>query len=286
MKNLRAVLFIFFFFCWAGIVTAQKIKVSPTGLHYCFYKKYKHHRQAKSGDIIFYQLVLKNSKDSLVLNTRMEFGEQQIAVTSSSFKGDLMEALLMMHSGDSALFLIPVDSLYKNALPYFAQPHSMMKFYLKANNIFSENELSIYQNIMKQKSLDYDDSLLHIYLNKNFCVPTKLASGVYVYHKGKIKPSSQMVQSGDTIAVNYTGKLINNYIFDSNIEKRFNHLEPFKFVVGKGEVIKGWDEAFKTLYYGEKATLFIPSIYAYGKKQVGTIPSNSILIFDVEVLKK
>ena len=272
---------------WSAFANTPKIRITPTGLHYQFFKKNNSHRKAKTGDIIFYQLILANSKDSVVLDTKKEFGEQQITVSKSTFKGDLMEGLNLVHIDDSVLFLIPVDSLYKNNLPYFAQPNSYMKFYIKINNVQSEAEFNLSQAEAKQRSLDFDDSLLHIYLNRNFCVPDKLPCGVYVQTKNKNeKLLGKAIETGDTISVNYTGELINHHIFDSNVDKAFNHVEPFRFVVGKGEVIKGWDEAFKTLRYGSKATLFIPSVMAYGKNQVGTIPANSILIFTVEVLKK
>ncbi len=286
LNKIFVLLFIGLFFFDSSFSFAQKVKKTESGLQYFFYKKNRSNRRTIKGDIVFYQLILKNADDSVVLNTRKEFGEQQITASASSFKGDLMEALTMLHIGDSAVFYIPVDSLYKNSLPYFAKSKTCMRFYLAVSNIMNEKEFNENQIKMKQQSLDYDDSVLHVYLNKIFCVPEKLASGIYIYQADKERcKNNRDIKLGDTIKVNYTGRLLNGYIFDSNTEKRFNHVEPFKFVVGKGEVIKGWDESFMHLKYGAKAILFIPSSLAYGKKQVGTIPSNSILIFEVEVIK-
>ncbi len=256
---------------------------SPSGLHYYFFKKNKKNRQAQTGDVLLYQLVLKNYTDSVILDTRKEFGEQQISITAPNFKGDLMEGLCMLHEGDSVLFQIPVDSLYKNALPFFAKPKTMMHFYLAVNKVMTALEFQQIQANEKQASLNYDDSVLHVYLNKINRVPVKLPSGLYVYHLQK--GFGEKIKNGDTIKVNYTGKLLNKKVFDSNTDKAFNHVTPFQFVVGKGEVIIGWDEAFATLNYGAKATLYIPAVLAYGKKQVGNIPDNYILIFDVAVLR-
>jgi peptidylprolyl isomerase len=60
--------------------------------------------------------------------------------------------------------------------------------------------------------------------------------------------------------------------------------QPFKFTLGRGEVIKGWDLGFASMRVGEKATLTITAPYAYGAQDKGTIPPNSTLVFDVELL--
>ncbi|MCC6817863.1 MAG: FKBP-type peptidyl-prolyl cis-trans isomerase, partial [Bacteroidia bacterium] len=59
---------------------------------------------------------------------------------------------------------------------------------------------------------------------------------------------------------------------------------PFSFIVGRGEVIVGWDEGFSYLRVGEQATLIIPSKLGYGEMDMGEIPANSTLIFEVEVM--
>ena len=62
-------------------------------------------------------------------------------------------------------------------------------------------------------------------------------------------------------------------------------IQPFSFPVGQGRVIKGWDEAFMDMKVGTHATLTIPPELAYGSRSMGTIPPNSTLIFDVELLE-
>jgi len=84
---------------------------------------------------------------------------------------------------------------------------------------------------------------------------------------------------GDTISVHYTGKLQNGTIFDSSYKRN----QPIQFQVGRGMVIKGWDEGLLTMNVGEKATLTIQPKAGYGEREIGngTIPSNSVLIFEV-----
>ena len=91
--------------------------------------------------------------------------------------------------------------------------------------------------------------------------------------------------SGKTITVNYSGTLTDGTAFDSNVDPKFGHVEPFTFVLGAGEVIQGWDQGFTGMKVGGKRKLTIPPSLGYGSNDMGVIPPNSTLIFEVELLK-
>ncbi|OGI60721.1 hypothetical protein A2641_01970 [Candidatus Nomurabacteria bacterium RIFCSPHIGHO2_01_FULL_37_25] len=92
-------------------------------------------------------------------------------------------------------------------------------------------------------------------------------------------------QAGDTVSMNYTGRLENGTVFDSNVDPKFNHVEPFVFNLGAGQVISGWDKGIVGMKIGEKKTLTITPEDAYGARGVpGVIPPNSTLVFDVELV--
>ena len=89
------------------------------------------------------------------------------------------------------------------------------------------------------------------------------------------------VKTGDQIAVNYEGKLIDGTKFDSSYDRG----QPIVFVLGVGQVIKGWDEGLSTMKVGGKRKLIIPSQLGYGMQGQGdVIPANATLIFKVELV--
>lgn len=106
-------------------------------------------------------------------------------------------------------------------------------------------------------------------------ITTKSGLRYVVTRKGKgSKP-----KKGDLMIVHYTGTLLDGSIFDSSRER-----EPFTFRLGQGQVIKGWDEGIALLKIGDRATFIIPADLAYGERATGSIPANSALNFDVEVI--
>lgn len=98
------------------------------------------------------------------------------------------------------------------------------------------------------------------------------------------KSMDQQAKNGDTLSMNYTGRLVDGTVFDSNVDPKFAHVQPFEFQLGAGQVIAGWDEGLVGMKVGEKKTLTIPPEKGYGDRAVSTIPANSTLIFDVELL--
>jgi peptidylprolyl isomerase len=109
---------------------------------------------------------------------------------------------------------------------------------------------------------------------------TKTRSGlIYVITR---RSTGQLPRAGETVVVNYTGLLGSGVKFDSSLDRG----QPFKFKLGAGRVIKGWDEGIARLRVGEQATLIIPPHLGYGVTGAGggVIPPDATLIFIVDLI--
>ncbi len=114
---------------------------------------------------------------------------------------------------------------------------------------------------------------------KNVQKITTTATGLkYV---DEVPGTGALPKQGQPVKVHYTGWLENGTKFDSSVDRG----QPFEFVLGVGQVIKGWDEGVSTMKIGGKRKLIIPPQLGYGERGAGgAIPPNATLIFDVELL--
>ncbi|MDH4120418.1 MAG: FKBP-type peptidyl-prolyl cis-trans isomerase [Deltaproteobacteria bacterium] len=99
---------------------------------------------------------------------------------------------------------------------------------------------------------------------------------IAVVKEGEGKPLLKDMQ----VTVQYSGWLESGEKFDTSVGKD----KPFSFTLGRGTVIKGWEEGLQGMKPGERRQLIVPAELAYGDRQVGKIPPGSVLIFNVEAL--
>lgn len=112
---------------------------------------------------------------------------------------------------------------------------------------------------------------------------TKTPSGLQ-YEDVKVG-TGESPKKGQTAVVHYTGWLWVNGAKGQKFDSSVDRGQPFSFPVGMGRVIKGWDEGVATMKVGGKRMLLIPPDLGYGSRGAGaTIPPNSTLIFEVELL--
>jgi FKBP-type peptidyl-prolyl cis-trans isomerase len=94
--------------------------------------------------------------------------------------------------------------------------------------------------------------------------------------------SGEVATAGKTVSVHYTGWLENGSKFDSSRDRN----QPFRFPLGAGRVIRGWDEGVQGMQVGGTRRLTIPSPLGYGAAGAGgVIPPNATLVFEVELLE-
>ena len=101
------------------------------------------------------------------------------------------------------------------------------------------------------------------------------------YHDVKVGTGASP-SAGQTAVVHYTGWLLDGKKFDSSKDRG----QPFTFALGRGQVIKGWDEGVATMKVGGTRILMIPPELGYGARGAGgVIPPNATLKFEVELLE-
>jgi FKBP-type peptidyl-prolyl cis-trans isomerase FkpA len=118
-------------------------------------------------------------------------------------------------------------------------------------------------------------------LNVDLTNMTRLESGLYI--QDLEEGEGEAVEAGQVALVQYTGWLPDGTLFDSS---RQPGRQPFDVVVGRGEVIEGWDQGLPGMRVGGRRLLVIPPTLGYGAEGAGgVIPPNATLIFDVELVE-
>jgi FKBP-type peptidyl-prolyl cis-trans isomerase len=145
--------------------------------------------------------------------------------------------------------------------------------------------------------LERDLAQIEKYVNENPIPSVKElvdnGTGIRIYWTA-VSNSGKKPEKADTVSVNYTGKLLNNFVFDTSIESvaRANNIfspnrkyEPLRYPIGLGFTIPGFEFGILQMEQGDKATIIMPSLYGYGSQATGAIPANSPLIFELDMLE-
>jgi FKBP-type peptidyl-prolyl cis-trans isomerase len=267
-------------------------ETAENGLNYKFFTQDEKGTKVIEGDGVAFRYIFKLvSNDSVLVNSATASqdgsGITKFIMPKSSFKGSLEDAMMMMAKGDSASFIVSADSFYLKTqrapqLPPFLKPGDMLKVEIKMVEIKTKKELEENQKQQEAemaKMAEQEKPQIAQYVADKKITTTPTASGLF-YTETK-KGKGVLVKAGNEVTVNYTGKLLNGQEFDSSVGKP----EPFKFIVGQGMVIPGWDEALQLMAKGGKATLLIPSNLAYGARGAGgVIPPFAPLTFEIELV--
>jgi FKBP-type peptidyl-prolyl cis-trans isomerase FkpA len=257
----------------------------------------------KMGDVITFDVIQKTEKDSVLFSSYATGSPVKIQVQPSQNIGDLMDVFPLLANGDSAIVKVPTDSVFKDhedQRPHFLPKGSNLVFLLKIAKIQSLDDAMAERNAGMAKIKAANDELkaaeapaVQKYIaDHKLVVKTTLSGLKYVVTAPTLKHKPLV---GDTVLVNYTGHNLDGTVFDSSIEsvakdaglqQEGRVYEPFTLVLGKGDVIKGWEEALLLLNEGSKATFIIPSALGYGENGAGNdIKPYSSLVFDLQLVK-
>lgn len=262
-----------------------KFKKLSSNLDLMIVEKGNGKRTAKVNDIFTMNMVVKIN-DSTVFKSPGNAAKEKCK--QPEFKGDPMEGILALHEGDSAIIRVFIDSANMNRMPG-TKPGDTLSFEIRLLTLQTEKEYKDKLDKDMKEQVAKNDKTIQDYLKKNNITAQKTSSGLYyVINKPGSGPNAA---AGQEVSINYTGRLVDGTTFDSNIDPKFQHVEPIKVVLGQQRVIPGWEEGLTFLNKGAKATLFVPSALAYGPQELPGNPNNpkgipafSVLVFDVEVL--
>lgn len=262
-------------------------KKSNLGFYYKFYVENEDSTQVQREDLIFITHTLRTEDSTLMDNYPM-----QLLVRESLYEGDLYDALLTMHKGDSATFIMNLDTFmhYNFGMEEFEPDLKNRDIYLdiKIMDIMPAAEFKArqqeqqaqYEAEMERLRLA-EDSILTAYLTANKIKATPTESGL-IYVKKQAGKGAK-AEMGKLVTVDYTGKFLDGTVFDSSIG---NERGPIQIVLGAKQVIPGWEEGIAMMSEGEKGILILPSKIAYAERGAGNvIPPYTPIMFEVELIK-
>ncbi len=295
-------------FVMAQQPAALQFKKTQGGIEYAYVIDKPGSNKPKEGDLVKLHLASVAGNRYLYNSFQQNKGKPvEFGVTKPTFKGDILEAIMLMTPGDSMICMVDADLVYKNTKqkkPDFIKTGDKIQYFIRLVSIKTKEQAQKEQQLQFEKNMKeqlakqqkeeakqnvIQEKELKEYFTKNNLNPQQTDNGLYYI----IKEEGSGDQPGvnDTVSMNYKGQLIDGTLFDSNMDTAFHHVTPFEFPLGIGRVIKGWDEGVALLKTGAKATFYIPSRLAYGAQAMPGnssnpkgIPAHSILIFDVELL--
>jgi FKBP-type peptidyl-prolyl cis-trans isomerase FkpA len=253
-------------------------------------------RRIGLNDVVTVNFIQKKENGDVLIKTFESGAPVKIQIKESRQVTDLMDFFILLTEKDSALVKIPSDSIfvnYETSRPADLGKGSWLLLYVKIERVQTYEEVmsEALKSIEGQRSKERQ--LLAAYLSQNKLNPSFTASGlgyIVLRKSHKTKPSI-----GDTVFINYTARDLSNKVIDTSIEEEAKKAGivhpgsiygPISFVLGKGEVIRGWDEGVLLMHEGAKMKLFIPSKLAFDWEGSGEdIEPFTTLVIDIELMK-
>lgn len=259
---------ILFIVALAPLACSSKYKgfdKTKTGLYYQLFKVSKDTVTTHIGDWVALD-AKQYYKDSIMFNSLQQNQGKPIRfkMPPSDFKGDLMEGLLMMKPGDSAIFIIPVDSLFKKRQrPPKIDSNTVFYFHIHLLSVNSPESLK-----------KNEETTMAKYLADNNVTTAPTSTGLYYIEE--VAGKGMKVDSGCEITYNVKMSFLDGTpIFQK---------DSLQFVYGKRPELPGFLEGVKNMSKGSKARMIIPSKLAFGEQGYREILPFTPLIYDVEVI--
>ncbi|MEM9325254.1 MAG: FKBP-type peptidyl-prolyl cis-trans isomerase [Bacteroidota bacterium] len=268
---------------WACDSNSQQVETTDLGTEVNFHKR-GNGEGFVEGELLRMNLKFTTASGQVITETR-EDDPMYIPyrTDTAGIMGQFQSVLELLSVGDSCTFEIPAEDVFQKTfqrpLPDSIEASSMTKWELGIAEQVSMEEYQeraqALQVQMEAEQLVIDANKIEAYLSENGLSAETTESGLrYTITQTGSGPTPDQ---GQRVNVRYAGRFMENgQEFDAG---------DYAFPLGAGQVIRGWDEGISYLQVGSKAVLYIPSALAYGPRGRASIPPNSILIFDVELLE-
>lgn len=269
---------LFFFLLPVFACHKQKWIHTSNGISYQLFSLDTSKAKPIYGDRIWMHLRKYSDENKEIFNTNIfeTTSGVELEFKQSTNANDVIQFFSLLGKGDSIKLKVPAHLLDSSI-------HRRNKKYTFIMTLVDFKTKSAYETekinqAQVQQALDSTaiENYLQRNLLKNFVVDS---SGIWYAINNTENGDS--IKKGMLIKIHYKGYLLNNLVFDNSYERK----TPLQFTVGAKQVIDGLDIGIQHFRIGDKGTLIIPSRLAYGDRSVGAIPSNSVLVFEVEILK-
>ncbi|MDO5759703.1 MAG: FKBP-type peptidyl-prolyl cis-trans isomerase [Bacteroidota bacterium] len=248
-------------------------------------------KQVEEGSLVFARFQISFNDSIVMSNLNQPATTPTFLVTKQNnvFKGDLMDAMLLMKDKEDYTFAFPKDSMAK-AQPLPNDFEGFVYYRIKIDSICSYEDFVKTQQARADSLQKIEQEKINQYLKDNNW-EEKNVEGVYI--KELAKGNGEKATQGDNVKIHYIGQLLDGKIFDTSIEDvaKENNLYnehrkylPLEFKIGAGQMIPGFEIAARQMNKGSKCMVLIPSSFAYRDRDMGAIPPYSPLIFTMEMI--
>jgi FKBP-type peptidyl-prolyl cis-trans isomerase len=269
-------------------IADNKITVAPTASGvYILVANPGEGQKIDSGSMVNLHFVVSNIEGKQIFSSYDRQEPLQFRFGQKFDTPGVEEAIATLKKGSKAKVIVPSNMAFgPEGRGTVVPPYSTLIYDVEILDVQSKEDYEKAQGAIKQQETMKSEEakknevvLRDKYLkDKNITAKPNASGLIYIE---KTAGTGVQATAGKRVKVHYTGTLLDGTKFDSSVDRN----EPFEFTLGKGMVIKGWDEGIALMKQGGKATLIIPSSIAYGERDMGDIPPFSTLVFEVELIE-
>ena len=246
---------------------------SKNGVSYLVHGGSNSARKAALGDFLTMHMQYSTLNDSVIFSSFNKGKPLSFKFQKTLFKGLLNEGIQTMGAGDSATFVVPADSLYKDKLPRFLKSGQKIKYSIALQSVQSEEQYQKEQEQKRNMQLGKDNEVLDKYLSENkieglTTTESGLRYKINTAGEGDIQPRDKVLATYKLTAVS-PSKVVE---IEDGSKKQELKIQT-----------RGLREALTILKVGSKATLVVPSVIGFGERKRNKIPENSNLIYEIEI---